>query len=176
MSGVQRGYDRSFGGLTGAIVAALLLIGAVFLFTRLPAGDEPDGPPTVEYERILEFARAEAPFDVLAPASVPAGWRATTVSFKTTADADNWHLGFLVDEREYVAVDQSTAEPDDVLAGASPARGEDEPVQVDGAMWDVYTDGDDDHALVRTEGDVTTIVAGTTGTDVLVRFAESLQP
>lgn len=172
----KRGYDRSASGLIGAIVAVLLLIFVMFLLTRLVQRDVADPAATIDYRASLVEARANAPFAVVAPEPVPPGWRATSAD-AGMRDADYvWHLGFVVDDEEYAAVDQSTAKSGSFTADVTPAAERGAPVEVNGVRWQTFHAADgDDNALVLRRADSTTVVSGTVGQDVLVGFAESLQ-
>lgn len=173
----RRGYERSVSGLVGALVAALLLIVAMFALTRLNQRDQVEPAPTVEYADELARARTDAPFEVLAPSPVPPGWRVTSVRAEGGAADYSWHLGIVVDDEDYVAVDQATEDSGDLIGQVTPATNPDDSVDVGGVRWETFDDGDDgsDIALVLTTGNVTTVVSGTVATDVLVGFAESLQ-
>lgn len=173
----RRGYDRSVSGLVGALLAALLLIVVMFGLTRFQQRDDIEPAPTVDYGATLAEARRQAPFEVLAPSPVPPGWRATSADAEGSGGDYIWHLGFLVDDEDYVAVDQGTRDLDDLIAEVTPATNPDGAVDVGGVSWQRFDDGGDgdDSALVLTDADVTTVVSGTVSTDVLAGFAESLQ-
>lgn len=172
----RRGYDRSASGLVGAIVAVLLLILVMFLLTRLVQHDVADPAATIDYHASLAEARADAPFDVVAPKPVPPGWRATSADAGMRGADYVWHLGFVVDDEEYAAVDQSTSASGSFMAGVTPAAERGEPVEVNGVSWQTFHEADgDDNALVLRSAESTTVVSGTVTRDALVGFAESLQ-
>ncbi|MBA3233389.1 MAG: DUF4245 domain-containing protein [Propionibacteriales bacterium] len=177
MSETRRGYDRSGNGLVGALLAALLLIAAMFVLTRFGQRDQTDPAPTVGYTQELTAAREDAPFEVLAPTQLPPGWRATTVEAEGSGGAYSWHLGLLVEDRDYVAVDQGTQDASDLIAQVTPATYPGEHVDVGRVRWQAFGDGGDgdDNALVLRGADVTSVVSGTVSVDVLIGFAESLQ-
>lgn len=173
---MRPGYDRSVNGLVGALVAVLLLILVMFGLTRFAQRDQPEPAPTVDYADTLVQARREAPFDVLAPTPVPPDWRATSASAERRGDEYDWHLGFLVDDTEYAAVDQSTDSGQDFIEQVTPATDRGEPVDVDGTAWQSFSDpGSDDQALVLRGQESTTVVSGTVDVDVLVGLAGSLR-
>lgn len=176
VSGVRRGYERSTNALVGAMIAVALLAVLGFALNQLLQRDRSYPPQTVDYAPQLTAARADAPFAVLAPEPVPPDWRATSVDAGRQDGEYVWHLGFVVDEAEYAAVDQTTGDPDDFLGEVTPATEQDAPVQVNGVRWQTLSEpGGDDEALVLSRGDSTTVVSGTLPRDVLVAFAESLQ-
>ncbi len=172
----RRGYDRSANGLIGAIVAVLLLIFVMFLLTRLVQRDVADPAETIDYRPSLAEARADAPFEVLAPEPVPPRWRATSAEAGMQDGDYVWHLGFVVDDEEYAAVDQSTASAQRFIADVTPAAEQGQPVEVNGVRWQTFHEEDgDDNALVLRGGESTTVVSGTVAQDALIGFAESLQ-
>jgi len=155
-----------------------------------------DAVQTVDYTIPLAQARRDAtlPFQALAPAALPAGWRATSVH----ADFDpgsqlRWELGFLTDDDQYVSLDQVADGKgvDGVLAQQAPdatqVSGAGGTVTAGGFQWKVYATPDDKrHALVRTtapvgsaaattRGPVAVVVSGTGALAELETLAGSLQ-
>lgn len=158
------------------MVAVVLLAVLGFALNQLLQRDQSYAPQTVDYAPQLTAARADAPFAVLAPQPVPPGWRATSVDTGRQGGEYVWHVGFVIDETEYAAVDQATGDPEDFLAQLTPATDPDAPVEVNGVRWETLREpGGDDLALVLSGRDSTTVVSGTLPRDVLVTFAESLQ-
>jgi hypothetical protein len=129
---------------------------------------------TVQYEQALGFAREQADFPLVAPDSLPAGWRATSAEF--VPEPGRWHLGLLTDEDRYVGLEQSRRPVEKMIetyVDPEAVRGRE--VEVDGEPWRTWTDGAGDTALVRVEDGVTTLVVGTPELDVLVDFVETLR-
>lgn len=153
-------YQRSVGGMVGAMV---VLVAAVvgWVGFRSVVGDDPDDPvDSVAYADDVPAARDAADFALVAPPRLPEGWRATTVRFTDRPD-QHWHLGVLTDEGEYVGLEQGDDSVEDMVeqyvdADATPG----DPVDVAGTPWTTYSDSGDDLALVRREGDTTTLVVG----------------
>jgi hypothetical protein len=169
-------YQRTFGGLVGSIVAALGLIAAIWGLTWFQHRDQAEPAPTVDYQAELAQARSAAPFAVLAPHPAPAGWRATSVSWDGTRPEYTWHLGFLSGsgtDAEYIGVEQSNADPADVVPAATPADQPGPSVAIAGDAWQTLT-SDTETAIVLTERDVTTVVTGTASLDEIVAFAKTL--
>jgi hypothetical protein len=152
-------YQRSFGGMAGAMVVLLVLVlvyvGVQALFSRPEAGVR-----TVDYARVVPDARKAADFDLVAPRRLPAGWRATTVSF-TTAPGSHWHLGVLTDKGRYVGLEQADRPVRSMVSDyVDEAAGRGSPTEVAGRPWATYTDAGGDLALVRRVGRTTTLVVG----------------
>jgi hypothetical protein len=178
MSEARRGYQRSAGGLAGAIVVSLLLIGAIWALRQISGGEAPDPAATIDYTETLTQARRNASFEVLAPEVVPPGWRATTARWVVEGDRELWHLGFVIDGgTDYVGLDQRTEPEKDALRVTTPADQPKATVSVAGVTWKTFTTSDEDEsALVVTGDGVTTIVSGTASETVLRGFAETLSP
>ena len=167
-------YQRSASGMIGAMLVLLAVIGAYVVF-RAVNRNEPESPVrAVDYLQTLDYARGQADFPLLAPTSLPEGWRATSVNF--VPEPVRWHLGVLTDEDRYVGLEQSRSSVDKMVetyVDLEAVRGE--PVQVEGLTWRTWTDEGGDTALTREDGEVTTLVVGTPGLDVLVDYVESLE-
>lgn len=172
----RSGYQTSIGGLIGALLAAFAVIAFVWGLTRFQHRDVEDPVETIEYSEQLEAARAQAPFDVLAPDPVPDGWRVTSVDYTTEGPVSAWHLGLLTgpgDDSEYVGLEQSNAESVTFVEESTRADQPAEPVSIGGVEWQQYT-RDDETAIVLAGKGVTTIVTGTAPLDDLTEFAERL--
>lgn len=159
-AGGERRYQRTFPGMIGAMIAVLLLITGVWLLTRVQNRNSIDVTPTVSYSAALSEARSQAHFAVLAPASVPAGWRATSVQWTLGVQASSWHLGFLTSDHQYAGIDQSTRSSAAFVASVTDATNPGGSFTIHGSRWMVTT-SPTDTALIRRTGRLTTIVSGT---------------
>jgi hypothetical protein len=162
--------------MVGAMVVLVLLIVGWIGFKALTTKD-PDNPVrTVDYAQVVPAAKRTAPFDLVAPASLPDGWRATSVNF-TDGTAADWHLGVLTERNRYVGLEQADRPVRKMVAehvDEAATRGK--PVEVDGVRWSTYTDGGGDLALVRRTGPTTTLVVGhDVPQDDLVAYTASLR-
>jgi hypothetical protein len=142
--------------------AMLVLVVLVLAYVGVQALSEQPATTvqTVDYQRVVPGARDAADFELVAPRRLPAGWRATTVSFDTAPQA-HWHLGVLTDEGRYVGLEQA----DDPVRAmvreyVDEAARRGSPVDVGGDSWSTYTDAGGDLALVRRAGRTTTLVVG----------------
>ena len=155
-----------------------------------------DAVQTVDYTIPLAQARRDPalPFQALAPTTLPAGWRATSIHADLDPDAPlRWELGFLTSDDQYVGLDQVAGGKglDGVLEvqapGATQVSGAGGSVTAGGYQWQVYATSDNSrHALVRTTapvgtaaattpGKVTVVVSGTGALPELETLAGSLQ-
>jgi hypothetical protein len=143
------------GAMVLLVVLVLVYVGVQSLRTR-PAAEV----RTVDYARVVPDARKTADFDLLAPPRLPAGWRATTVSFSGEPDA-HWHLGVLTSRNRYVGLEQGRGSVGAMVTtyvDKAATRGR--PVVVAGRSWTTYTDAGGDLALAHRVGHTTTVVVG----------------
>lgn len=179
MSSRARG---SISAPTGDLVRTVaILVGALALITLvINAMGRPEAYPreTVEYERVLERVRADYPYPVLAPGSLPDGWRATSVSHDADAAGHRWRLGFMIGDEGFVALEQSDGEIVSYLSERLRDFTDDGTSVVGGVTWDrmIQSARPADRALVQVDGGVVTIVRGTESYDVLEWFATNLEP
>lgn len=176
MSQQSARYQRSAGGMVGAmLVLGVLIIGWVTI-RSLTSDDPPSPVQQVDYARDVPLARKAADFDLVAPTRLPSGWQATTVRY-TPAPGAHWHLGVLTDDRRYVGLEQSRDSVRSMVqefVDESARRGR--PADVGGAAWSTYTDAGGDLALVRRAGATTTLVVGhEVPRSTLVSYADGLR-
>lgn len=160
MSGQAGRYQRSAGGMVGAMIVLVALVVAWVGVKALTTQDPQSPVRTVDYARDVPAAKKAAGFDLVAPASLPEGWRATTVSF-ADRPVQHWHLGVLTDRDRYVGLEQggqSVRAMVEQYVDKAASRGA--PVDVAGRRWATYTDAGGDLALVRRTGPTTTLVVG----------------
>ncbi len=162
-------------GLIGALLVSLALIGCFFAFSFFQRGSSTDPAPTVDYTSVLAQARSQAPFPVLAPTSLPAGWRATSVEWSGSGPEKAWHLGLLTSQDAYVGLEQGNAITQTFVTEHTRANEPGAPVQIAGQTWQTLTSGNET-ALVLAGDGVTTMVTGTASESQLVAFAASLSP
>ena len=164
---------RGIRGLMGAMVATVVLVLAIWVVSRPQKEDLPAAAPAIDYSAQLDTARSQAPFDVLAPESLPDGWRATSAQWRGSEPAVTWHLGVLTDDDTYVGLEQSNAGASSFIEDSTRADEPRGPVRIDGRTWQTFESGTET-AFVLVEEDVTTVVTGTATRGDLVTFTESL--
>ncbi len=181
-------YQRSFGGMLGALLVLVVGVGAFVLLRDANRADPGSPVRAVDYVGPAQFAQEEARFELLTPRTLPDGWSATSVRFDPTAEVQYWHLGLLTAEERYVGLEQAERTPSAMVADfvdeEADKGGE---VAIAGASWTTWTDpGRDpeadpstaprgDLALVHEDSGVTTLVVGTVSQDVLTDFVASLR-
>jgi uncharacterized protein DUF4245 len=146
--------------MVGAMVVLVAVVVGFAVFRDANRSDPAEPVRAVDYSRDADFAREQASFDLVAPPSLPEGWRATTVEYVPGAQ-DRWHLGMLTGQDRYVGLEQSADSVESMLeTHVDATTDEGEPVLVDGVRWSTYTDSGGDLALVRRVAGTTTLVVG----------------
>jgi hypothetical protein len=175
MSETPGRYQRSFSGMVGALVILVLVILAFVGFRGLVRNDPASPVKPVDYEQDASYARDVAPFPVLAPRRLPAGWIATSVEYNQIGKP-SWHLGTLTADRHYVGLEQSRTPVAKMVArfvDPEAVRGAD--VRLAGRSWQTWTDAGHDLALVTADPKVTTLVVGPVSRSTLERFVRTLR-
>ncbi|MFG3495109.1 DUF4245 domain-containing protein [Streptomyces sp. NPDC047928] len=159
-------------GMFQSMAVICAAAGVIYFF--VPHDDKADPIQAVDYGVELVTAQRAAPYPVLAPENLAGEWKATSVSYKRH-EADAWHLGFLTPDREYVAVEQSTAPEADKYIGkvSHGAADTGETRKIDGRTWQRW-EGPKYDALVLKEAGVTTVVTGTAPEKQLTEMAAAL--
>jgi hypothetical protein len=161
--------------MIGAMVVLVAVVVAFVVFRDANRADPASPVQAVDYGRDADYARQQASFDLLAPESLPQGWKATTVEYVPGPD-DRWHLGMLTENDRYVGLEQSDDPVRSMLeTHVDPEPTPGKPVLVDGVRWSTWADSGGDLALVRRDAGTTTLVVGhEVPSEVLVDFAASL--
>ncbi|MFJ4919690.1 DUF4245 domain-containing protein [Streptomyces sp. NPDC088725] len=156
--------------LSMAVIGAV--VAAMYIF--IPHDDKADPVKAVDYRVELLTSRRAAPYPVAAPKGLAGEWTPTSVSYERRNN-DAWHLGFLDPDREYVAIEQSTAPAGKYIAEVSQqATDTGETQQVAGEAWQRWK-GPKYDALVRRDGGATTVVTGTASYERLAEMAAALE-
>jgi len=146
-------YQRSNGGLVGAMIVTVLLVLAFVGYRAVFRDNKATPVQNVDYSLSLKTGRAAKQLMVLAPPSLPSGWKATSASYRPSP-APVWHLGLLTDRDDYIGVEESRASIADLVkdhVDPDAARGKD--VTIDGRTWQSWTDAGGDYAVARSETD-----------------------
>jgi hypothetical protein len=163
---------------------ALILIPLVILtvlFTDLP---DDRAVKEVDWRPVLARARRDAPFPVLAPTNLPAGWRATQAEWVKVGEPfrngepsvrNQWQLGFLTPDDVFIGLDQGDLRADDLVDEQSREGTPDGESTVGGQVWQRLTSSDGrTRSLVRRDTKVTTIVSGDLPYAALEAYAATL--
>ncbi|MFF2188530.1 DUF4245 domain-containing protein [Streptomyces sp. NPDC058155] len=154
-------------------MAVVVAVAGVFYMAN-PHDENADPLKAVDYRVELVTAQRAAPYPVLAPKGLPKTWKPTSVSY-ARQNGNSWHLGFLDPDREYVAVEQSTAPARKYIADVTHhAEDTGKTARVGGETWQRW-EGPKYDALVRAADGATTVVTGTAPYERLVEMAEALE-
>ncbi|MGA4851031.1 DUF4245 domain-containing protein [Streptomyces sp. G5(2025)] len=155
-----------------SLVVIALVAGVIYLF--IPHDESKTPVKRVDYRVELLTARRAAAYPVAAPEGLSREWKPTSVRFNGAAH-DNWHLGFLDPDGEYVAIKQSTEKPARFIDDATREAAKTDTVEkIGGRDWRRY-EGSTYDALVSTEKGATTVVAGTASFGQLTKMVEALK-
>ncbi len=166
MSEQQPGrYQRSTGGLIGAILITLVAIGGFVVFRAMVRDEVDKEPEALDYLESVGFAQ-DAGVEIAYPASVPDGWAATSVDYQP-GDPPAWGVGFLTDDTLFVGVRDEDASLDDLLE-TYVDEDENEIEQLPDAdlasdvasTWEVFQDSGGDRAYAAEVGDRVVLVYG----------------
>lgn len=170
----DRARYRTMRNLVGSLFACFLVIGFLALVTWRPHDEE---VRRVDYAPQLAEARKVAPYRVLAPEPMPAGWQATSAEVRAPEGQPvTWHLGVITGDKRYVGLEQSNDRPGDVLADELGRTRDDGTSTIGTATWQRKALLDrDERALVLSTPTVTTIITGTADYATLDTFAAALR-
>jgi len=169
--------ERTGAGFGDMLRSVALLLVPIVAFVGYQAWlrDEPDPIAPVDYASAAAAARSDAPFDVLLPEPLPAGWRATSVRYIPGPQA-HWHLGVLTADDEYVGLEQVVDDLEDAVTSFAPDTAAVGSITITGQQWQLRANpAKDETALVRRDGATSTVVIGTVTQDALVSYVEALR-
>ena len=144
-------YQRSSGGLVGAMIVTVLLVLAFAAFRGLTRDNDATPVRAVDWTAMLRGRpRRRQARRCWRRDGCPTGWKATWR--RTTPGASPaWHLGLLTDDRKYVGVEESRGSIEDLVeehVDPDAERGKD--VTIAGETWQTWTDAGGDYAVART--------------------------
>lgn len=174
-------YNRSTGGLIGSMIVLVALVGAFVLF-RGTFRDTPEyKPANLDYRSVVREA-AGGGVSLVAPRSLPDGWRTTAVTF-TPGDRWKWDLALLTSAGRFVGLHEEDDDAVDLLTtliDENPQQGDD--LQVQGSVaptWQSWTGSGGDHAFTAEVGEGetrrTVVVYGSAPVADLKTVVESLE-
>lgn len=165
------------------ISLAVLLIPIVILISIYATpGDETVEP--VDVAAVLEVARAEAPYPVLVPVGLPAGWVPNRVRWAEAGEpwlngepspGNSWQVGYINPEGIYVALQQRDSVAVSFIAEVTQDGSPGETSVIGDYTWTRYSAKEGrTNSLVAQVGESTAIISGDTSFDVLEQFAAVL--
>ena len=142
-------YQRSSGGLIGALIVTVGAVVAFVVFRTFTSDDKPTPVRAIDYSAAVQGARTDGKLTVLAPDRLPLGWKATSATY-TRGVSPTWHLGILTNDTKYVGVEEARESIDDLVeehVDENAKRGVD--VTIGGEKWQTWTDAEGDYAVAR---------------------------
>lgn len=155
-------YNRSFGGMTGALIVTVVFVLAFVLWRSLFRVDADETPQAVDWQESVALAE-QVDFRVVHPSDLPAGWTATSVELAATGD-QRWGMGVLTEDGDFIGVRQQDASIDDLVqlyVDEEAEPGDDADVTSDVAdTWQTFSDSGGDHGYATEVGDEAVLVYG----------------
>ena len=137
-------------------LAVIMLLVVPMWFLAQPPDSDERRVRVVDPTGDVAAFRAQVP-QAPVPAGLPKAWQPTSSTLQ--ADPDALRIGYVTPDGEYAEYAASTGEPGKYLpeiVGRKAAQLE--AVQVDGASWEQYRDGDGSLSLVRPYGPVVVVI------------------
>ena len=173
-------YQRSTNGLVAAMVITVLAVVGLWGLNQLNT-DHPSTPVrAVDYTAMMRAGRADHKLLVMAPPSLPRGWKATSALYET-GTTPTWHLGLLTDTGKYVGVEEALGGVRalvDQYVDDNAVQGKD--VTIGGQTYQTWTDTGGDYAVSRSvptggKGTESYLVGGSAPDATIRDFAGRLQ-
>jgi hypothetical protein len=162
--------NPSMGDIIRSVGVLALVILAIWGFSKLFT-QKPDSPtPSVDYAGTVKQARPAADFALLAPTTLPAGWKATSVRF----DPQSWHLEVLTSGGDFIALEQAKISIDrsvDQFAKGSKTGGS---TKIGSQTWEARKGPRDLITYVRSHDGLTTLVTGDAPAKTVKTYVASL--
>lgn len=156
--------------LRSMVVITLIILALWGIGKFFTSGSDEPVVKTVDFAQVVSQARPAAKFELLAPKTLPEGWRATSARFTPTS----WHLGVMTADGEYLGIEQLKVSADlavDRFTEGSKSAGT---AEVDGLTWSVRKGPKKYWTYVREADGMTVLVNGTTSRAELERYISSL--
>ncbi|MGN0064201.1 MAG: DUF4245 family protein [Nocardioides sp.] len=169
-------YERSFGGLIGAMVITVAAVLGFLVWKDTFSGDAEQETVPVEWSESVKLAQ-DAGMRVAHPNELPTGWIATSVDLVAVGET-RWGMGLLTDDEDFVGLrqqDKALSEMVKTYIDKSAEQGEDVEIDSDVATaWQVWTDEGGDTGYSAEVGDEVLLVYGSAPAEEIVAFIESL--
>ena len=161
--------------------AALCLLLIVVAIVAVPM-DQASSPTTISYHADLAAMTRTAPYQVVAPAGLPASWSpvnsGVAVGGGNGAGTVTWRLGYATPSGTFAALEETNATPAPFIRRMTNGGTSQAPVQAGGRTWAASENserGQRSLALTSPAG-VTLVVTGNASWAQLHTLAASLRP
>jgi hypothetical protein len=169
-------YERSMGGMVGAMLVVVAAVVAVVLLQRI-VEDTPETPvEPVDHLEGVESARTTG-MEPVHPRELPDGWVATSVHV-AGGDRPEWGMGVLTDEGDFVGIRQQDTDVEslvDTYVDEEATRGPE--VRLDGPVpgpWQTWRDEGGDVGYTTELEDEGLLVYGSAPAAEVEAFVASL--
>lgn len=154
-------YARTTNGLIASLIVTVIAVGGFVIFRSAFSDDLVVKQEPVDYLAVMSAAH-DAGLDYAFPASLPAGWTATSIDY--TPDQPVWGVGVLTDSGTFVGLHQEDKDVDELL-DTYVDRGPDEAdgLTVPGSVatdWKGWSDSGGDNAFSTEYAGDTLLVYG----------------
>jgi hypothetical protein len=164
------------------VISMVVIMAAVLVWVAMVPRVRGISQPALDVTSVAVQVRQESGWAISQPA-LPAGWKATSVSFDPTPDGvRTWHAGYLSPDGQYLSIDQaqaSVATQRWVSDRTSDGQGQGT-LTAAGRTWRKVSAPDIlQRSLVLRgtgAGGLTTVLSGTAPYAQLAQFAETLRP
>jgi hypothetical protein len=169
-------YQRSTGGMVGALVVTVGVIIAFVVFRAVTRDDLQVDREAIDYLETVGALQESDLLDPVYPPTLPKGWKAVDATFD--AEDLTWSLDLNTGDVEFVGVVQSKRKLADLLethVDAKASKGDlvtlDSPLA---STWQAFSDEGGDYALVAKVKGFTVLVFGTASEDEIKDLTSSL--
>ena len=164
----QRKHGRETAADMLRSLALIMLLVVPMWFLAQPPDSDEQRVRVVDPAGDVAAFRAEVPQAPVPPA-LPEEWQPTSSTLQV--DPDALRIGYVTPDGEYAEYAASTDERPELLAELTGEKAAQlDPVQVDGASWQQYRDGDGSLSLVRSYGPAVVVVGSLRSTAQLAEL------
>jgi len=173
---------QTVNNLVYSLIATLGIVLVIVLM--VPRNNPGTVGKSVDWRSVAAQGKGTEPEPLLSP-DLPSGWKANAAELRTggVAGIDDWHIGFIAPDSQYVGLDQGfkaddtwvVTELDSIRATGSKT--------IDGVQWVVYdnrngqsSSSDVTYGLVAQDGSSTVVLGGTASAKDFETVARALSP
>lgn len=184
---MQSGRRRGGGRVIDMVISlAVLLVPVLIIMAIFTVPPDKPVAEAVDWQPVVEQARAGAKFEVMAPRALPDDWIATRARWAPAGQAgvdgrpvpaDTLQLGFIDPQPLYFGLDQSSAPAAPFIAKVTRSGRFDGQSVVGGRTWHRYVSEDGrTRALVLSDAASTVVLTADGSYEALEAFAGTLGP
>jgi len=174
-SGRPGPYQRSTGGLIGAILVLVVVVLAIVVFRGIFRTTPEYESPDIDYLSLVTTLQ-ESGLEPVYPPALPDGWTVKDAAF-TPGDSPVFDLTFATDDERTAGLHQEDTSDRELITqyvGEDATEDDREPLTTALGSWTPWTDTDGDHAYTTEIGDDTVLVYSSGDPDALRDLVESL--